>query len=247
MPYILRPNNDTDRNNVINHMSELIFTPQGEIREDAAKIFLNETVEHLKTFMPVYSTAYKNRDLAFSDRSSATKQKNIPKDLVKKNISHFFHTFNNGIERGTFTISERRLYGLSIESMDVPSLITESDILEWGDKIVSGEATRIAQGGKPMTMPSAEEVRVALENYKVAQKQKSDKQIGLTKEQEGIQELRDEADDLIKDLWDEVEFYFRKSEPAARRVQCSQWGVIYKNRYGDNGDNTTEANPTVAP
>ncbi|MCK9617100.1 MAG: hypothetical protein M0R21_04630 [Lentimicrobiaceae bacterium] len=247
MPYILRPNNDTDRNSVINRMFELIFTSQGEIREDATKIFLNDTIEHLKNFMPVYSTAYKNRNLAFSDRSSATKQKNVPKDLAKKIILHFFHTFNYGIERGTFNISERRLYGLDIESMDIPSLITESDILEWGDKIVGGEATRIAQGGKPMAMPSAEEVRIALENYKVAQKQKSEKQIGLTKEQEEIQKLRDEADDLIKDLWDEVEFYFRKSEPAARRVQCSQWGVIYKNRYGDNGDNTTETNPTVTP
>lgn len=237
MPYIFRPNNDTDRNNVISRTHELVFTPQGEIKEEAAKIFLNATIDHLKTFAPVFATAYNNRNIAISSRSVATKQKNTPKDIAKKVVAHFFHTFNNGIERGTFHISERRLYGLDIENMDIPPLISETDILKWGDKIATGETTRIAQGGKPMAMPSADEVKIALESYKTALGQKSEKQIGLTKEQEEVQKLRDEADDLIKDLWDEVEFYFRKSEPAARRVQCSQWGITYKNRYGENGNN----------
>ncbi|MCK9617603.1 MAG: hypothetical protein M0R21_07175 [Lentimicrobiaceae bacterium] len=244
MPFLYHPNSDGDRSNVLTNMHGLIFTPEGEPKEDAKKIFLKGTMEHLKLFAPRFNTAYNNRNLAISERSKATMQKDIKKEIVKKLISHYFQNLNNGIERGLFKSSDRNLYGLDAGGNDVPVIISVNSILHWGALIIDGEAARMAQGGVSMAMPSADEVKTALDDFKAVLKQQSDKKIGLTAEQEEIQKLRDEADELIVDLWDEVEFYFRKSEPAAHRLQCSQWGVIYKNRYGDNTSGNENPPPT---
>jgi len=231
MHYVYHPNSDKERNNVFVRMHGLIFTTKGKTNEEACKIFLPATLDHLFVFAPVFITAYNHRNLAISTCNNVTGQKKVLKKAAKKIISHYFHSLKNGIKRGIFKSSDRNLYGLNAGNNNIPLMISERDILHWGALIIDGEAARVAQGGLPLSMPSVEEVKTVLDNFKNIQKLQSERKMDLVKEQKKIRELHAEADELITELWDEVEFYIRKSERAARRLQCSQWGIIYKTRY----------------
>ena len=41
------------------------------------------------------------------------------------------------------------------------------------------------------------------------------------------------ADELITDIWDEIEFKYRKDEPSAMRRKAREYGVVYVSRPGE--------------
>jgi hypothetical protein len=49
------------------------------------------------------------------------------------------------------------------------------------------------------------------------------------------------VDDLIKELWDTIEFALRNEESSSLRRKAREWGVVYD---GDAADSVT---PTPAP
>jgi hypothetical protein len=43
-------------------------------------------------------------------------------------------------------------------------------------------------------------------------------------------EMREEVDELILDLWDELDFAYRRDEAPAKRRRLREWGVVYETR-----------------
>jgi hypothetical protein len=43
-----------------------------------------------------------------------------------------------------------------------------------------------------------------------------------------VQDLRNEADLLIADIWDEVLFAYRKETPPSLRRKAREYGVVYR-------------------
>ena len=52
------------------------------------------------------------------------------------------------------------------------------------------------------------------------------------------------GDDLVRDIWDELEFSHRKDSPAARRRRCREWGVVYRERRKEISE-FTESSPAL--
>jgi len=242
---IKRPKSDAERNSVLKGTSELIFTSENEVNPEAAKIFQAETIDHLKVYAVFFFALYQGHIFAKNEQSEIIKQKVPVKKAVQKIISHFIQSFNNGIERGSYKISERSLYGLDINSNEVPKLTSENDIILWCDNIINGEQARVAKGGTAMTNPSAADVKAMEDSFKLTLKEQRDKKLEFNEKQVKMQKEREVADALIKDLWDQIEYYFRKSEPATRRLQCRSWGVRYKRLPGDNNLITGTVAPAV--
>ena len=48
-----------------------------------------------------------------------------------------------------------------------------------------------------------------------------------------VASLRTKADDLILDIWNEVEAHFEKLESAEKREQCMQYGLVYVYRKSE--------------
>ena len=67
-------------------------------------------------------------------------------------------------------------------------------------------------------------------NLKTNQTSKKD---AYDKEQEDVDNLRETAADIILDVWDEVEFTFRKNTASSKRRKAREYGVVYITRPGE--------------
>ncbi|MBI9039674.1 MAG: hypothetical protein JEY97_16205, partial [Bacteroidales bacterium] len=143
--------------------------------------------------------------------------------------SQFFQVFNFGVLRGIFNETERPYYKLDVNDGNTPVINTDSELLLWGQNLIVGEAARIAAEGTPMSMPSAAEFEIEFNKFKDLQIAQSQLKDQYDKEQEDVAALLDDADLLVKDIWDEVEFHFRHDEAASKRRKCREYGVVYVN------------------
>mgnify|MGYP001389624254 CR=1 FL=1 len=55
-----------------------------------------------------------------------------------------------------------------------------------------------------------------------------------------------EADRIIRDIWDEVEFALRRLDPPSLRRRAREWGVFYALRPGEPAEPETPE-PTPPP
>jgi hypothetical protein len=142
------------------------------------------------------------------------------------------------VNRGDLPKSTRTFYGLDERNRKVPCLNSESEIVEWGERIISGENNRVQQGLSPITNPTIAVVKVRYENfmdgYKFQKTLKKTSNLRLNK----LGELRVEADKIILQVWNEVEETFKDLPEDLKREKASEYGIQYvyrKNEIGQVG------------
>jgi hypothetical protein len=105
--------------------------------------------------------------------------------------------------------------------------------LTWGRRIIEGEEFRIRKGGSPITNPTIAVVKVRFENFIEAW----NNQNSITKRTLNFTEknntLRKEADDIILQVWNEVERTFSKLPEDIRKSSCEEYGLVYFYRKGE--------------
>ncbi len=197
---------------------------------DVTKIaFSALTYERLNGFLPNFETEVNERKEALVNQTNATAEKNLANEKAAILASQFFQVFNFGVYRGVFKASDRPYYGIDVNDSNTPDINSDSDLLLWGKNLIDGEAARVAAEGPPMSMPSAAEFETEFNKFKDLQIAQSQLKDQYDKEQEDVAELIDEADLLVRDIWDEVEFTFRHDEAASKRRKCREYGVVYVN------------------
>jgi len=122
----------------------------------------------------------------------------------------------------------------------------------WGKNIITGDAERKGAGGENMENPNPQEVETVYNDYLVKSNLQSQAKDDYDKAQEAVATLRPQADALIKDLWDEIEYKFRKDEPSSLRRKAREYGVVYLTRpeeEEEEGEQPTEppAEPPTEP
>jgi len=228
MPTISRPETD---NQLLQALEAAKL--KSDVTLPGSLAFSAVTLTKLITFLPNFRQQMQERGVALSVQSESTTTANKAKARLVMFISHFFQVFNFGILRGVFTQAQRAHYQLDVNQEELPRLITEQEIQMWGNRIVAGETTRTAAGFPAMSMPSAAEVAAELSIVVSTQGDQSTKKDILDSEQEDVAELREEANDIISDIWDEVEFTFRKDTPPSKRRKAREYGVVYEPRTGE--------------
>lgn len=139
------------------------------------------------------------------------------------------------IARGELKPSARTFYGLDENSSKVPSLLTEQDLLQWGEKIIAGEQNRISNGGgNPIYCPSIALVKVNYENFKENYTRQKQFQNNSARESGNVAQYRNDADALILEVWNEVERYFEGvKDEEEKRYMCEEYGLVYVFRRGE--------------
>lgn len=186
-----------------------------------------KTIVRLDATQVLYSQKMNERNYALAVRATSTTAKNISQAKTKKLISHFIQAFNNGVDRGVFSASDRAYFHLDINSDRVPSLGKESDIIFWGDEIISGDARRVAAGGAPMSNPTAAELEAEYSIFVSLNSEQSTLKDAYDKAQEGVSNMRVDVDKLILRIWDEVETFYDNDELPSIRRKARAWGVVY--------------------
>ncbi|MBQ5752301.1 MAG: hypothetical protein IIV89_05580 [Bacteroidaceae bacterium] len=142
-------------------------------------------------------------------------------------VSHFIQVLSMCIVRGEIARSKRSYYGLPEDSDTVPNLFSETSVLEWGQKIIEGERRRQAEGGVLIYNPTMGRVSVVFELFKEMYDRQQMLQQRTSSALANISDMRYAVDELIFEIWGEVEKAFAGYSGEARIKKCAEYGVIY--------------------
>ena len=228
MPTIQRPETDVQRLQALEAASLI-----GSITAPATLAFSAATLARVNGFLPNFRTQMQERGSALSAQAGSTRVAATAMGKLKLWVTHFIEVFNFGIKREVYDADDRAHYQLPVSQDTVPDLVTDQSIMTWGGRIVSGDAARVAAGGAAMTNPTAADVQTKLTAVTTSQGDQSLLKTAFDAEQEDVAELREEADDIIADVWDEVLFTFRKDSPPSKRRKAREYGVVYALEPGE--------------
>ncbi len=189
--------------------------------------FSQSTLQKMRNFYTSFEQMMQQQKSSFSSQSSKSKELGVITRKAKLYISHFYQVLNFAIMRGEIIPASRKFYGLRENDSKLPNLNNEKDIAFWGDKLIKGEAERIANGGNPITNPTAAVVRVRYEHFQEAVRYQKVLQKTTAYATDKIAAMRSEADLLILTCWNEVEATFDLLPEDIRREKSAKYGVVY--------------------
>lgn len=220
MPKLKRPRTDMER------LMAMTSAKQGHTNLPAGPLSA-DTIARLDALLPQMELEMQQRGNALAVQAGGTLAVKPERTRMRRLVLHFLRVFNMAVKREVFPPANRILYGLSEQNPKAPALFTDAEIAFYAEKIVSGEAIRVAGGGIPMAMPSAAEVGQQLVVFKQLRMQLSQRKDIYDKEQADVEHLRKEVDTLLLDIWDEVLFFYRKLTPPSKRRKARLYGVRY--------------------
>jgi len=205
----------------------------GSRQTPAELAFSQSTLMQIRTFLPVFEQAVNNQ--RNYQKSQIERNKKI-QDVIKKTrlyLSHFIQVMNMAVARGEMKPEIREAFGLKKNDKRVPDLNTEKDLILWGKRIIEGEETRLASGASPITNPTIARVKVHFQDFmRVWQDQQHYHDI-FQKAHEKVANLRKDADQLIVNLWNQIEANFEDLKPDEAREKASKYGIKYVYRKNE--------------
>ena len=93
---------------------------------------------------------------------------------------------------------------------------------------------KTSQGGVPIYNPTIAKVKVHYDIFVDSYERQKALQVLTNRSLEGLATMRTRADELILDIWNQVEEKFRNISPNELRLdKCRDYGVIYYYRTGE--------------
>lgn len=231
MPYRRLPNTDAARIRALKAAFKKGDT-LGDINTMAYACALRQKIEF---FLPKFETAIRNSKAA-RDKQIESSQKFV--EATKKArlyISHFIQVLNFSISRGELKPLARTFYEIDENDSKLPSLLTEQELIAWGQRLIVGEQERLNNRcGNAVYSPSIALVKVNYENFKQAYSFQKQLQANSARYSAEVAQFRDEADNLIQTVWNEVESFFESvKDEEQRRYMCEEYGLVYVFRRGE--------------
>ncbi len=110
---------------------------------------------------------------------------------------------------------------------------TEQQLMVWGKQLISGEEKRMATGATRIYNPSLAMVKVRFDKFVELYNLHKDLLSTSQKLMEKVAEYRNQADDLITLVWNEIEKTYENLDPEEKRQICSEYGIVYVFRPGE--------------
>lgn len=142
-------------------------------------------------------------------------------------VSHFLQVLLMAVERGEIKRSTLKLYGLPDDTTALPNLKTMDGLTEWGKHTIEGERERLKRGGRPIYNPTIGMVSTHYDIFVDIYQQQKQLQERTQRALDDIQRLRPEADEVILDIWNQIEKHFENEPPEVRFAECRKFGIIY--------------------
>jgi hypothetical protein len=117
-----------------------------------------------------------------------------------------------------------------------PSAETPEQWLELAQTVIDGDEAAIEAGYEAAVCPAADEVQAALHSAGKELADVSPAERELDRVQAAVISLRQQADDLILDIVEEVRFHARKEDPASQRHLLRNYGATFRYQPGEVRD-----------
>jgi hypothetical protein len=195
--------------------------------------FSSKTIVRLQRFLPQFDHNIQQYRQAISSQNKKSKDYNEILRKARVYLTHFIRVMNMAIFRGDLPAETRAFYGLATDESTVPSLITENELMSWGRRTIEGEVFRISKGGSPITNPTIAVVKVRFENFIEAWNNHNVLVKRTLDYTEKNYNMRKEADEIILQLWNEVEEAHSSLPEEMRKTLCREYGLVYFYRKGE--------------
>lgn len=228
MPYRRLPNTDQARLRALQRAIS-----QGEKQTYGDQVVLYKSVNEAANFYFVFEKQMIIYKQMLDNQVSANKQYQQVLYNARMYISHFIQVLNLAVIRGDIKREQKMMYQLDLNSHNVPDLSTESAIMNWGRNIIEGENERVRNGGFPIYNPTIGKVQVHYEVFKEYKLTQKLYQSTTNRNWEELVKLRKKADEIILDIWNQVETYYKDEDPYNKLIKCEKYGLIYYYRKNE--------------
>ena len=222
MPYRRLPNTDKARLKALNTALH-----RGRELPPFKLAFTQKTFQKLQSFLNNYENALSYYRQSYQVQTKNNKEYAASLKKARIYISHFIQVLNLTILRGELQPEAREYYGLNPSESKIPSLSTEGDIIKWGDSLIKGEAKRVFDRSTPVTNPSIAVVRVRYDIFLEAYHHQKTLKKNTCRTLEKLSLLRTEADEIILNIWNEVEDSFKDLPDDLKREKACEYGLVY--------------------
>ena len=228
MPYRRLPNTDVARLKALKQAYQ-----KGKELPPFKLAFSQSTFNKVQAFLPNFDAVirlYKN-----TYASAIAKSREYPAHFKKTKIyiSHFIQVMNMAIARGELQPTIRTFYGIAEFDSKVPEMNTEAEVIKWGEQVIAGETERLRKGMTPITNPTIAVVKVRFEQFMDAYRSKKINQKNNVRILNDVTGLRTKADEIILNVWNEVEKYFADLPDDMMREKAMEYGVSYVYRRNE--------------
>jgi len=199
----------------------------------------------LKAFLPAFEKAVNEQKKAISTQADKNKDYLQAFKKAQMYISHFIQVVNMAIQRGEISSSILDYYKLNGYSKKLPPLNSEEEIIKWGEKLIEGESQRIYKGMSPITNPTIAVVKVRYEKFLESYRYQKNLQQSNNRALKELADLRPEADDIILNIWNEVEETYKDLPDDLRREKAMEYGLVYVYRKNELSDPNLYSSPRM--
>lgn len=228
MPYRRLPNTDSARIRAMKTALEL-----GKELPPHKLAFSSRNLVRLQKILPQFDQALLMQKQALAAQLKKSRSYNDVARKARIYLTHFIRVMNMAIYRGEIPVETRAFYGLATNDSTVPPMNSENELLSWGRRIIDGEEFRIRKGSSPITNPTIAVVKVRFEQY-IDSLNNNTSLLKRTREfAEKTNGLRKEADEIILEIWNEIERFFAEIPEDERRIKCEEYGLVYFFRRGE--------------
>jgi hypothetical protein len=222
MPYRRLPNTDASR---IRAMK--IALEKGKEMPPHKLAFSSKAIIKLEKILPHFEHGIKVYREVLSSQNKKNREYYETVRKARLYLTHFIKVMNMAIFRGELSPETRAFFGLATDETNVPLLYSENDLLSWGKRIIEGEEFRIKKGGSPITNPTIAVVKVRFGNFLDALNHHNTLLKKTLEYAEKVNNLRREADDIILQIWNEVEQTHSTHPEDSRKGMCEAYGLVY--------------------
>ncbi len=202
-------------------------------REKDVLVLSYQTTQEAQQFLNIFERAQRKYQQCHNLHTKSSKTYRSELTMARLYVSHFIQVLNMAIMRGELRKEIKAAYGLDTDSYNNPDLNSETAVKEWGERIIKAEEERTSRGGVPIYNPTIAKVKVHWgvfnEHYFNQRLLRSNVASSL----EEITQLRPQADDIILDIWNQVEAFYADLPIEKKMEKCKQFGLIYYYRKSE--------------
>ncbi len=230
MPYRRLPNTDNARLKALH-----IAFSKGKDLPPFKLAFSQGTFSKIQSLISSYEHALSENKTCYNLQIDKNKDYHKHARKARLYVSHFIQVINLAIVRGDLPATTRSYFGMDEDEKKLPSLQTDEELLEWGNKLIEGEKERRNASLTAITNPSIAVVKVFYDRFLEVYNMQNSLKKRSQRAQADINEKRDAVDSVIQQLWNEVEDTFKDLPEELRREKASEYGIIYVYRKNEIG------------
>ena len=228
MPYRRLPNTDQARLRALRTAIQ-----QSDKQSYGEQVVAYKVIHEAKTYLSGFEKQLIQYQQTLESQISANKRYQQIVHNARLYISHFIQVFNLSVIRGDIKKEHKLFYQLDPNVHTVPDLSTEAALINWGKCVIDGENERLRNGGLPIYNPTIAKVKVHYEVFKEYKSTQKIHQNTTNRNWEDLVGLREKGDEIILEIWNQVEAKYKDEKPYARLMKCKAYGLVYYYRKNE--------------